>query len=130
MIIASADIATRQAHWFAQLSAFVAVALLLAAIYLTARSLLTKSDKISTAPHHVRRAPSILKWIAVFAPLLTFVGGTFELYAGILRAGYTKIDITTAYILLGQFIPWPTMGLIVTLSALCGIGLIFLRHRQ
>ena len=131
LILATSELATRQAHWLTHLCALAILGLIIAMIYLTLRSLLTKPEKIAMAPHHIQRAPSILRWIALTAILLSIVAGLIELYVGILQAGLAgEFDTNTNYILLMQFLPYLLIGLMVTISALFGVGLIFLRHRQ
>ncbi len=130
MIFASAELATRDAHWLAQLSALAAISLLRAVIYLTAHAMVTKTDQLVTAPHHIHKAPNILRWIAAFTPLLTIVGGIIDLYANIVRIGYEGIDIATPYVLVGGFLFFPALGLVVSLFALSGTALIFWKHRQ
>lgn len=130
-ILATSELATSQEHWLIFLCALATLGLIFATIYLTLRSLLTIPKKIAVPPHHIRRAPSILRWIAVFGPLLAIFAGIFELYLGIVRAGWAvEITIVTTYILLSQFLFWLLIGLIVALLALLGVGLIFLRHLQ
>lgn len=131
LILVTSELASRQAHWLTHLCALAILGLITAMIYVTLRSLLTKPEKTVMAPHHIQRAPSILRWIALTALLLSNVAGLIELYLGIFQAGLAgEIDITTSHILLMQFLPYLLIGLIVTISALFGVGLIFLRHRQ
>ncbi len=130
MIIASAELAQNDSNWFSMFAVLASVVLFLVAIYLTARTVLTRPDKLATAPYHIRRASFALRWIAIFAPTLMAVGGMVELLPAIGRIGINGTNIGTPYVLFGNLILYLIAGFGVSLVAMFGIAVIFSKHRH
>lgn len=101
-------------------------------IYLVIRASVTKSEKLELAPSHIREASAFLKWIAFASPLVMLIGEMVNVYDMTLKRGMNgSFDAVFPYQMLMEFIIFMLIALTVSLFALVGIGLIFLRkHRR
>jgi hypothetical protein len=127
MQFASAQSAYREVHWAAAVCFVIVAGLFVIALYLTVRATLTKSHKIPQAPLHIQEASEILKWIAITSPLLMLLGSFVDMNDQIVAVSYTGIEAGTPYILLWAFLFLVMIGILVSLFALCGIALIFVK---
>ena len=118
----------RHLHWVLSVSSAIVLILLLTAIYVAARTLSTKAERMSSAPLHIQRSTAILKWIAAVAPLLMLLGTFVDDFYWILETGNRgPVDFVFLLVVLaGSMVPL-SMGIIVSLVAATGIGLIFVQ---
>ena len=83
---------------------------------------------MSSAPLHIQSSTAILKWIAAVAPLLMLLGTFVDDFYWILETGNRgPVDFVFLLVVLaGSMVPL-SMGIIVSLVAATGIGLIFVQ---
>jgi len=103
--------------------------LVLFSIYIIVRSLIIRPSNLGLAPLHIQYAPSLLKWVAKVALLVTVISVCFESYDQLWFAGidgsYALGDFATMLIsgfaLIG-------IGTSCALLALAGIALIRIKE--
>lgn len=128
MLIAVTDPA-RGDSWTTLIIAVTAIILMLVAVYLTVRSMMTKPERLANAPYHIRRASSILKWIAIFFPIIMIIHGIEDFIMDATMLSNRNID-SDLLIVFTRSLGVPTAGLFGSLFVMCCIGLIFFRHRN
>ncbi len=129
MRFGSSEPAIRDAHWVWDASFIVVAALFLFILYVLIRHLFTKSEKLHLAPGHIQQASAILQWASIFSILLVLLGSCFEFYDQIWKAGIAgPINQVLPFLLFLQFCVFLGVGVSVSLFALTGIGLIFVKR--
>ena len=128
MLIAASDPA-RGDSWLTLIIAVTAIILMLMAVYLTVRSMMTKPEGLADAPYHIRRASSILKWIAIFFPIIMVIHGIEDFIMDAITLSGPNFSVDLLFVFT-RSLGVPTAGLFGSLFVMCCIGMIFFRHRN
>lgn len=129
MYFASAEPAVRESTWVLETASIIVLLLLVFAIYLIIRALLTKSPKLALSPLHIQRATAILRWIAYVAPALMLLGAFSDSYSQMMKAAIQgTIEPWRITVWLMGFMVQLGVGIVVSLSALIGTALIFMKR--
>jgi hypothetical protein len=119
----------REMNWIVTICLLLGFGLFFFTLYLIARACITKTQNLPVAPIHIQMAQSILKWIAVIVPLLSLFGGLVDKYHQIIKICIKgEFDDITPYILINEFALFLALGVFVSLVALFGIALIFIKR--
>lgn len=137
---ASSEPAVESGHWIEWFALFGALIFALIAIILILYISFSKKEKIISGPIYIRKAPDILKWIAIAAPTFMTFSFLIGFYDSFVDIGYMALsteDNYTKYILrnigydfldiISELILGIIIGLCVSLLCLVGIAIHFFR---
>lgn len=131
-IFASSVPAYDSGHWIEWVALFSAFIFALITIILILSITFSKKQKFISGPFYLRKAPDILKWIAISVPIFTTFSFLIGFYDSVIYLSYqleeeVSYDIFTWTEVIGELIIGITIGLGVSLLCLIGLAVHFFR---